>query len=113
MKPPRAIDKFTERGVRDHTEQVNKVLSNISFGQTVDNKDLSQNMDGWWASVTTPGSANTEFTVPHGLGRVPVGFLIFSRTKAGTTYKSTTAWTTSNIYLKDDQTSDPLVIFIV
>lgn len=53
-----------------------------------------------YQDVTTPGTANTEFTVNHGLGRVPVGYLVVGRDKAAIIYNSTTAWTETAIYLK-------------
>lgn len=96
-----------------HVEQLNKVLSNISFGDTSDNLAPSQNIEGWYASVTSPGVANTEFAVPHQLGRVPIGFLVFSKSNTGVVYKGATAWTSSNIYLKDSGISDVLLLFIV
>lgn len=114
MKPPRVIDaRGIPLGLRDHIEQLNKVLSNISFGETVDNKDLSQNIEGWYATVTSPGVADTEFVVPHGLDRVPNGWLVLSKSNAGVVYKGATAWTSSNIYLKDSGISDVLLLFIV
>ena len=49
--------------------------------------------------TTTPG-ADVEFTVEHGLGYVPIGFLVISKNKAGDVYKSATAATVSTIALK-------------
>lgn len=111
MKPPRTVD---EKAIREHLEQVNKVLSNISFGEVTDNKDLSQNIEGWYATATSPGVADTEFAVPHQLGRIPIGFFVLTRTKGGVVYKSlVTPWSTNNIYLKDSSVTDVLLLFIV
>lgn len=49
--------------------------------------------------VTTPG-ADTEFTITHGLGYVPVGFLVIRQDKAGSFYLSTTPATVDKIFLK-------------
>lgn len=125
MKPPRTIDilpsrndarsvpTHQERAMIGHIEQLNKVLSNISFGDTSDNLSPAQNIEGWYAAVTSSGVADTEFAVPHQLGRVPIGFLVFSKSNAGVVYKGATAWTSSNIYLKDSGISDVLLLFIV
>lgn len=51
-------------------------------------------------SVTTHGTANTEFSVAHGLGVVPLGYIVISRDKAAVIYDSTTAWDREKIYLK-------------
>ena len=50
-------------------------------------------------NVTT-STANTEFAVDHGLGAIPNGYIVIGQDKAGDVYNSTTAWTTSTIYLK-------------
>lgn len=114
MKPPRRTDNLTPDSIRTHLEQVNKVLGgNVSFGTTTANTDRGRNINGWAATVVTPGAPDTEFAVPHGLGRIPIGFLVMSRSVSGNVYKSTTAWTTTNIYLKDSAVSDTLVLFIV
>lgn len=131
MKPPRSLGIFrhttrlpatprerSDRGlgidaILHHLEQLNKVVSNISYGEVPDNADPSQNVVGWYAHVTSPGVADTEFPVPHKLGRVPIGYHVFSKSNAGVVYKGVTAWTSSNIYLKDSGISDVLLLFIV
>ena len=52
-----------------------------------------------FADVTTPGS-DVEFEITHGLGYIPLGYLVISSDKAGHVYNSTTAWTAEKIYLK-------------
>jgi len=72
---------------------------NVSFGDTNSNLDRSRNIENFKASGVTPGVVNTEFAVSHGLGRVPVTF--FGHTdNGGVLYKSTTAWTKTQIFLK-------------
>lgn len=73
----------------------------ISFGDGT-NKD---NIDCVWANGTSPGGANTEFSVTHDLGRVPVGYILVKSDKSANIYDGPTAWTTSLIYLKADQAS--------
>ena len=52
-----------------------------------------------FVDVVTPG-ADVEFSVEHGLGTVPLGYLVIGQNKAALTYNSTTAWDIANIYLK-------------
>ncbi len=50
--------------------------------------------------VVSNGTANTEFTVRHDLGRIPTKFAVVNKDKAGDVYKGSTAWTKEAIYLK-------------
>jgi hypothetical protein len=48
------------------------ILPDLRFGHpTGDTKDPSENFGAGFFAVTTPGVANTEFTIPHGFGRTP------------------------------------------
>lgn len=51
-------------------------------------------------SVADTGTADTEFTVSHYLGRIPEGYLLTCTDKAASVYESGTAWTATTIYLK-------------
>lgn len=100
MKPPRTPDSSSDSGIREHLEKVSKVLSNISFGTTLDNADKGKNIDCWKASGTAPVTPNTEFSVAHGLGRVPITLAGQDTNNGGVIYRSTTAWTKTAIFLK-------------
>jgi len=63
------------------------------------------NFDAIWVAYTSNGSADTEDTVAHSLGRVPAGMLVGLGDKTGTVYDSGTAWTVDNIFLKADVAS--------
>jgi hypothetical protein len=79
--------------IRYNVEQLAKVVSNISFGITTSNTDPDMNMAVWKATSTTPGTANTAFTVQHNLSHVPVGFLIARTNKACHIFDSGATWT--------------------
>jgi len=120
MKPPRTLGLVnTPEALQRHLEIVSKVLSNISFGYTTSNSDGNMNMECYKATGTTPGAANTEFSVTHTLQHVPIGFIILSTQPAGHIYKSTTAWTAATnsalgkVYLKSDTASVAFTIAIV
>lgn len=88
------------------------LAGNISFGSSTSNSDLSRNINGWWYTVTTPSTANTQFTVPHGLQRIPIGFDLKRNNTSGVVYDSGTTWTSSDIYLKCSVASAAITIFI-
>lgn len=85
------------------------VDGHLGFGDGVD----PDNMFGVWITYTTNAVANTEDAVTHNLGVVPVGYLVFSQDKAGSLYKSGSAWTTSQIFLKCSAASTTVLIFIM
>ena len=60
------------------------------------------NFDAVWVAYVSNGTANTEDTVAHNLGRIPVGFFTGMPDKAAVVYDSGTTWTTSNLFLKAD-----------
>ena len=59
------------------------------------------NLDAQYIDVFTPSVADTEFTVPHGLGRKPIGYDVVRRDKAAVVYDSSGgSWGSDAIYLK-------------
>jgi hypothetical protein len=89
-----------------------RILSgNVAYG-SVSNTDPSRNINGVWATGTSPSTPNTAFTVDHVLGRVPVGFHTVRINAAGTLYDSGIAWTTTTISLKCSVASAAFTIFI-
>jgi hypothetical protein len=73
------------------------------------------NISGQWANVTAPAGANTEFAVPHTLGRIP-SFYLFISDRACRLYQlpnTGTVWTLNNVYLKCDTSSAVLRIFLL
>jgi len=76
MKPQRtALHNLTLQGLHDWMKNHSRVLGGqVSFGATTGNAEQDRNIQCSKASGATPGAANTEFAVSHGLGRVPVTF---------------------------------------
>ena len=81
----------------------------LGFGDGVD----IDNMVGKWITYTTNGVANTEDTIVHDMGVVPIGFLVMIPPESGTINKGTTAWTASNIYLKCSAASQTAKLFLL
>lgn len=101
MKPQRsALGNLTLKTLHDWMVNHSRVLAgNVSFGTTMTNSEPGSNVQNSKATGTTPAAANTEFAVNHILGRVPITF--FHHTdNGGVIYKSTTAWTKTQIFLK-------------
>jgi hypothetical protein len=96
------------------TKNLVRVLSgNISFGSSMSNADLSANMNCWKASGTTPGTSDTEFAVNHSLGRIPLTIGAQDTNNGGLLYRSTTAWTSTVVYLKCTTASAAYNIILV
>jgi len=59
------------------------------------------NLDGQYIDVLTPSVADTEFGVPHGLGRLAVGYDVSQQDKAGSIYTSSIgSWNDEILFLK-------------
>lgn len=82
-----------------HTERLAKVLNgNVSRGSTMSNSDVDNNMNDWKFEGTSPGAANTDFTLPHSLGRIPITIDAQDTTNGGVVYRSpVTAWTKTTV----------------
>lgn len=61
---------------------------------------FSDNMDASFASFTSSATPDAEDTVAHGLGKTPSYYVVVSLNKGAVIYKSSTAFTATNAYLK-------------
>lgn len=59
------------------------------------------------------GAADAETAVPHGIGEVPIGYIVLNQDKAGILYSSATAWTSTNVYLKSSVSATTYKIFLL
>lgn len=84
----------------------------VRFGDSGDG-DRGENISGEWQVISDTGSADTEFSVTHTLGAVPVGYFVTKTNKGGVVYASTTAWTSSTIYLKCSAANTAITIFLL
>ncbi len=94
---------------RQYEETARALNGRIGFGDGTD----SENIEGTWISVTTPGTPNTDFTVTHGLDRLPSGYLVMSKAAAVDIFDGGVAATISQITLKATVGSVAVVLFIV
>lgn len=96
--------------IRKLYEQLARTVNGlISFGNGL-NRD---NIDGEWATVTTPATPNTDFVVTHNLMRLPIGFLVMGQSVAGIVYNGSKPSTKTTITLKCSAASDKILVFIV
>lgn len=91
-----SMDRFTDwpeasRFVSQLFEQVARLFSN---GLTV-----ADNFDAKTLTLTF-SSANTDASLAHGLGRVPVGYWVLRRSANMVVYDGANAWNANSIYLR-------------
>lgn len=74
---------------------------------------FSDNADVSIVSVSSHATPGTEFSVSHGLGKIPTGYIVTKQAGAGSVYDGTTSNTETTLYLKSDvaSTSFTLMVF--
>jgi hypothetical protein len=96
LKPQRlAIGGVTSQSLYQWLTNHARVLSgNIEFGTNMTNSEQGVNIKCSKATGTTPGAANTDFTVKHILGRIPITLAGWDTNNGGVIYRSpATPWT--------------------
>jgi hypothetical protein len=81
----------------------------IGFGEGT----LPDNIDGNWVNTTTPVAPNTDFTVDHNLGRLPVGYVPMQKDRAVDIYTGSIPATNTQITLRATVASAVIRLFIV
>jgi hypothetical protein len=101
MKPQLTINKGDDpNAVKEMLEQHGKVLVNISLGDGTGSSE-DQNVDAYFVTGTFP-VANTDVTIAHKLGRVPVGYIVVKLSVATIIYDGSIVATDSAITLKSN-----------
>ncbi len=96
--------------IRQNAKEVASVVNGrISFGDGVD----FDNIEGTWVSILTPASPDTDFTVTHGLDRLPVGVIPMRKAAAVDIYTGSLADTTTTVTLRATIGSVAVELFIV
>ena len=89
--------------ITQYMQDLNRMARNLTFlssSGTIAGGLRPLNIDATWIAYVSNAVANTEDTVAHNLGRVPVGLFIGLPDVAANIYSGTTAWTDENIYLR-------------
>lgn len=87
------------------------ILLTSAEGAIQDGQKAGQ-LNAVYVVYTSNGTADTEDTVPHSLGRVPVGYIVVKQDIASIVYDSTTSHTSTNLYLKNTGTSVTLTLLV-
>lgn len=123
MKPPVIVNHFDQK-LQDHMDKLTKVLKKISFGASVpnlggagltmiSNNEPDRNLDIWKFTGTTPNMADTDFTLTHGLGRIPFSIVAQDTTNGGLIYRSpATGWTTTTVTFRCTKASSAFIVAI-
>jgi len=85
-----------------------KVALALNHGLT-----LQDNVKGGFVEHTTDATPDTESTVIHDLGYVPIGYFILKQDKAGSLFDGATAWTRDKLYVKSDVASLTVRLFVL
>lgn len=113
LDPPDAYDaawvKQTLGDLEAEFRSIHQALDSLGFGDGVD----TDNLVGKWIQYATNAAADTEDTIAHSLGVIPIGVIVMVPPQAGFIYKGTTAWTTTNIYLKCSAADQDATLFLV
>jgi hypothetical protein len=89
---------------------VNHINKGLSIG-TSQAGTQTGNFQNQWLVFTSPSGANTEFELPHGLGRVPIGFTVWFVNKGAVVYASNFgSWNKERILLKCNTATTEVVL---
>lgn len=103
-KPDTAYTKNLETGLDDFATKLREILNGGLL--------FADNHDVQIKTITTNGVAGVEGAVSHVLKKIPTGYIVCSLDKAAIIYNGSTAWTTTNIYLKSNVVTTTAVIMI-
>ena len=95
-------DPAVRRELNRFYERIATRMTLISFlppDGTITTDDKPLNLDGIWVVYTSNGTADTEDTVAHGLGRIPNFFMSGIPDKSARVYQTATEPTATNIFL--------------
>jgi len=85
---------------------------------SIANGEIAGKLNGKYYVVTTPSTANQEFSVSvslvdkNGTARVPQGYIVVRNGNGGVVYNGTTSWTTTAIYLRCTTASNNVTLLV-
>lgn len=107
----------TKASLSNFLQMLRKVYTNLAltFNGKIGFGDGTNfdNISGTWANTTAPAAPNTDFTITHNLGRVPVGYWVMQKDRACDVYTGSVAATTTQLTLRATVASAVLRLFIV
>lgn len=103
---PTTEEQVTHRYLNNQWATIARVVNNLTLGGP--SSSIQANTQG-----ATAGAANTDFPVPHTLGRKPTGFIIISQDAAASIYDGVTPWTTTQIFLRSSTAAVNMTVLII
>ncbi len=109
--------KLTATQVSFLSDAVKRTISTINgkltFGDGT-HSSQSGNIDGQWKEVTFT-SANTDYEVPHGLGRLPVGVIVLDVNVDGAVVRggSRGSWSPTRMFVRCNQAGATALFVVV
>lgn len=109
--------KLTATQVAFLTDAIKRIIATINgqitFGDGV-NSSQSGNIDGQWKEVTFT-NANTDYEVPHGLGRLPVGVIVLDVNIDGAVVRggSRGSWSPTRLFVRCNQAGTTAIFVVV
>lgn len=91
-EPESQFDKTLELELLNFIKDAAELLNN---GLSFDDNFYAETL-----TVADTGAANSENAITHTLKKVPTGFFLIYKDRAGDAYDSGTTWTATTIYIK-------------
>ena len=106
VPPPPLIregDPNAQFYITQYLQDLNRMARSLTFltaaGGFADGQ-RSLNLDAVWVLYVSSGTANTETSVAHNLGRVPLGAFVGLPDISATIYAGTSAWTSTAVFFR-------------
>lgn len=105
MKVQRTLSQsLTLQNLARWSELIAQVLGgNVSYGSSMANTNEDLNLLIWKATGVSPGVADTDFTVNHSLGKIPITIVGQDTTDGAVIYRGSVAWTTTTVTLRSSK----------
>ena len=110
--PKSDIEKYVKDIDTDIKNIVLFSLGRVRFGAATDGA-RGENISGEYQVFTSVITNTAENIISHGMGSVPIGYIIVNQNASGSLYTSGTSWTTSNVYLRSSTTNTQYTIFLL
>lgn len=95
------------------TELIGIVARRLTLGTFEDGESLGNFGSTQVLEFTTPATVNTEFSVFHGLGRVPYGRIIVRQDQQGILYDIHGKWSKDRVVFKSSRTQTYFKVILV
>lgn len=105
MRVQRTLGMIPTSGQRMSEINAYVLGGNVSYGHTMDNTDQDLNLKVWKATGTSPVTPDTDFTINHDLGQVPLTIVGQDTDNGGLIYRGSVPWTTTQVTLRSTKAS--------